>query len=370
MGNMMVMITIDINDDQISAALASALTQLDELSPVMNEIGARLGGYNRGTVQDRNRPGWHGLGWKIARHAGTVQEAGPEARSKTVDVVGWHVEFGSRLLRPGLCESQFECDPGWPLSHCASDRHAAHRMRITCPAQLAANPASLPTDVLMAIADQVARMYDQSGACFVAGLRCHRIPRASWPATGGRVCEMASLPQLPSAGGTVCVAPSRLEQFAARAFSAKIGGASDMHFLAQHDFAHSLASRSAGKLKLRDTPWALEFDATETADMAGTTWVRDFIAANAAGLIKGLSQGLRVAPGGDTVKRRGDGILRTVKAADLMELSAVTVPAYPMAQIKAPNWQARAFNELWHGGGYRCKEMLKRESGRPVKPLT
>ncbi|MEI6096727.1 MAG: hypothetical protein WCS20_00235 [Alphaproteobacteria bacterium] len=58
----MVMITIDINDDQISAALASALTQLDELSPVMNEIGARLGGYNRGTVQDRNRPGWHGLG--------------------------------------------------------------------------------------------------------------------------------------------------------------------------------------------------------------------------------------------------------------------------------------------------------------------
>ena len=74
--------------------------------------------------------------------------------------------------------------------------------------------------------------------------------------------------------------------------------------------------------------------------MAGTTWTRDFLAANAAGLIKGLSPGFRVAPGGDVVERRGDGILRTVRAAELLELSAVTVPAYPSAQIEARNWQA------------------------------
>lgn len=143
-------------------------------------------------------------------------------------------------------------------------------------------------------------------------------------------------------GTETMLAKGRFEQFAARAFSAKIAGAGDVHFLVQHDFSHPLASRSAGTLELRDTASALEFDATITPDMAGTTWARDFIAANAAGLIKGLSPGFRVAPGGDTVERRGDGILRTVRAAELLELSAVTVPAYPMAQIEARNWQARA----------------------------
>lgn len=138
------------------------------------------------------------------------------------------------------------------------------------------------------------------------------------------------------------LAKGRYEQFATRAFSAKLAGADDVHFLVQHDFAQPLASRSAGSLDLRDTPSALEFDATITPEMAGTTWARDFLSANAAGLIKGLSPGFRVAPGGDTVERRGDGILRTVRAAELLELSAVTVPAYPAAQIEARNWQAGA----------------------------
>jgi len=143
-------------------------------------------------------------------------------------------------------------------------------------------------------------------------------------------------------GTETMLASGRFEQFAARAFAGRLGGDGDVHFLVQHDFAQPLASRSAGTLELRDTASALEFDATITPDMAGTTWARDFIAANSAGLIKGLSPGFRVAPGGDVVERRGDGILRTVRAAELLELSAVTVPAYPAAQIEARNWQAGA----------------------------
>ena len=138
------------------------------------------------------------------------------------------------------------------------------------------------------------------------------------------------------------LAQGRFEQFAARAFSGRLDGAGDVHFLVQHDFTQPLASRSAGTLALRDTSSALEFDATITPEMAGTTWARDFLSANAAGLVKGLSPGFRVAPGGETVERRGDGILRTVRAAELLELSAVTVPAYPSAQIEARNWQAGA----------------------------
>ena len=140
-------------------------------------------------------------------------------------------------------------------------------------------------------------------------------------------------------GTETMLAKGRFEQFAARAFGGKIAGAGDVHFLVQHDYAQLLASRSAGTLALKDTAQALEFSATITPEMAGTSWARDFLSANSAGLIKGLSPGFVVAPGGDTVERRGDGILRTVKAADLFELSAVTVPAYPAAQIEARNWQ-------------------------------
>jgi HK97 family phage prohead protease len=143
-------------------------------------------------------------------------------------------------------------------------------------------------------------------------------------------------------GRETMLAKGRFEQFAARAFGGRLDGGGDVHFLVQHDFAQPLASRSAGTLTLTDTATALEFEATITADMASTTWTRDFLSANAAGLIKGLSPGFRVAPGGDTVERRGDGILRTVRAAELLEISAVTVPAYPSAQIEARNWQAGA----------------------------
>jgi HK97 family phage prohead protease len=140
-------------------------------------------------------------------------------------------------------------------------------------------------------------------------------------------------------GTETMLAKGRFEQFAARAFADKIAGAGDVHFLVQHDYAQPLASRSAGTLELRDSAQALEFTATITPEMASTTWARDFLSANAAGLVRGLSPGFVVAPGGDTVERRGDGVLRTVTAADLFELSAVTVPAYPAAQIEARNWQ-------------------------------
>ncbi len=136
------------------------------------------------------------------------------------------------------------------------------------------------------------------------------------------------------------LATGRAERFAARAFAARIEAGADIHLLAQHDYAQPLASRAAGTLTLRDTDQALELDALITSEMAQTTWARDFLSAHAAGLIRGLSPGFKVATGGDKIERRGDGLLRTVQAADLFEVSAVTVPAYSEAQIEARNWQA------------------------------
>jgi uncharacterized protein len=138
------------------------------------------------------------------------------------------------------------------------------------------------------------------------------------------------------------LAPGRRERFAPGAFGARVASGEDVHLLAGHDFDRPLASRAAGTLTLRDDADALTFEATLTSEAAATSWARDFLSAHAAGLIRGLSPGFRVAPGGDAVERRGADLVRTIRAADLFELSAVTVPAYPAAQLSARNWQPGA----------------------------
>lgn len=131
----------------------------------------------------------------------------------------------------------------------------------------------------------------------------------------------------------------RREMIAARAFADRIESGEDVHFLSGHDFNKPLASRSAGTLTLTETHDALTVEATISADMGQVSYVRDFLTAHAAGLVRGLSPGFRVRPGGETVEERGNAILRTIRAADLIEISAVTKPAYPQAQIEARNWQ-------------------------------
>ena len=142
------------------------------------------------------------------------------------------------------------------------------------------------------------------------------------------------------------LASRRRETFESRAFAARVNSGAEIHLLFGHDYDKPLASRSAGSLEVFDTETALEFRAT----IAGaTSWAADFLAAHAAGLIKGLSPGFRVAPGGDEVRSDGEGLLRTVKTADLFEISAVTVPAYPAAQIEARAWETHQDRQPYRG---------------------
>jgi hypothetical protein len=132
------------------------------------------------------------------------------------------------------------------------------------------------------------------------------------------------------------LAPGRNERIEARAFAARINDpAQDIYLLSGHDFDKPLASRGAGTLTIRDTGEAVQIEA-QIED--GTTWARDFLAAHKAGLIRGLSPGFRVPPGGERVERRGSTVLRSITRADLIEISAVTRPAYPAAQIEARGW--------------------------------
>ena len=151
-------------------------------------------------------------------------------------------------------------------------------------------------------------------------------------AEGGATRLVARFPY----GAETELAPGRREVVAPGAFADRIQAGEDIHLLSGHDYNHPLASRAAGTLTLTDTESALEIRATI---QDGTSWARDFLAANAAGLIRGLSPGFRVEPGGERVVRTGNGILRTITRAALFELSAVTRPAYPLAQIEARAWE-------------------------------
>ncbi|RUW76899.1 HK97 family phage prohead protease [Mesorhizobium sp. M1E.F.Ca.ET.063.01.1.1] len=140
-------------------------------------------------------------------------------------------------------------------------------------------------------------------------------------------------------GSETTLGDGRRERFAARAFRSRIDAGENVFLLAGHDPEKPLASTEAGSLTLRDGEDALHIEARVAAT---TTWANDALAALAAGLTKGISPGFRVRSGGDVVTRSADGLLRTVNAADLFEVSLVTLPAYDQAQIAARSWALAA----------------------------
>lgn len=136
-------------------------------------------------------------------------------------------------------------------------------------------------------------------------------------------------------GAATELAPGRHEIIAPRAFADRIEAGEEIHLLSGHDYNRPLASRSAGSLTITDTDAALVLEARIEG---GTSWAQDFLAAHRAGLVRGLSPGFRVQAGGERIEQRGNGLLRTITRAALFEVSAVTVPAYPEAQIEARAW--------------------------------
>lgn len=149
----------------------------------------------------------------------------------------------------------------------------------------------------------------------------------------------------------------RKEVIASRAFSYRVELPNeDIHLLVGHSYDTPLASKATGTLTLRDTIEALIFEARITPELAEVSWVRDTMAAIAAGLTVGISPGFRIPPARavpdaeEIAEEPDDGtpdengepqrgaIIRTVKSALLYEISVVTRPAYSEAQIEMRNW--------------------------------
>jgi len=140
-------------------------------------------------------------------------------------------------------------------------------------------------------------------------------------------------------GAEATLGDGRRELFAAGAFRSRVAAGENIFLLAGHDPEKPLASTEAGSLTLRDDDEALHIEARVVST---TSWANDALAALAAGLTKGLSPGFRVPAGGDLVTRGDGGLLRTVKRADLFEISMVSRPAYDAAQVALRNWQPDA----------------------------
>lgn len=140
----------------------------------------------------------------------------------------------------------------------------------------------------------------------------------------------------------------RKEVIASRAFEYRVNRPDeDIHLLVGHHYGQPLASKSAGTLRLKDGDDALTLEADIAPEMQEVSWVRDALAAMAAGLLVGLSPGFRIpperaVPDAEKVEEEdpalGMAMIRTIFAALLYEISLVTRPAYPETQIEARNW--------------------------------
>lgn len=149
----------------------------------------------------------------------------------------------------------------------------------------------------------------------------------------------------------------RKEVIAPRAFAYRIntpsehGGKKDIHLLAGHSYDKPLASVRSGTLDIQDSDEAVTFTATITEEMQEVSYVKDVLAAVAAGLAIGISPGFRLPPkravpeperiedeGHDPENGAHNAIIRTVLTALLYEMSIVTRPAYPETQIDARSW--------------------------------
>jgi len=144
----------------------------------------------------------------------------------------------------------------------------------------------------------------------------------------------------------------RKEVIAPRAFGFRVNDPSeDIDLLVGHSYDRPLASRAAGTLELTASDDALTFSATISEEMQRVSYVQDALTAMDAGLIIGISPGFRLPPrravaepekvddeGHDPENGAHNAIIRTVMQALLYELSIVTRPAYPEAQVQARSW--------------------------------
>lgn len=122
------------------------------------------------------------------------------------------------------------------------------------------------------------------------------------------------------------------------AFASSLADGDEVMALAYHEWEKPLARRSANTLTLAEDAKGLAVEIT----LADTTTARDLIADIDAGNVSGMSFGFCCCPGGDkwTINNNGQPTVRELIDVELIEVSAVTCPAYTDTSIAARSLDA------------------------------
>lgn len=114
------------------------------------------------------------------------------------------------------------------------------------------------------------------------------------------------------------------------AFDAHLASGAEVFLLAFHDFNQPLARTGNASLKLHSEAKGLAFEAGPLPESRAA---EDILALARSGTIAGASFAFRVPPGGDVWSATRD--RRELVRVELIEVSAVTQPAYADATISA-----------------------------------
>jgi HK97 family phage prohead protease len=120
------------------------------------------------------------------------------------------------------------------------------------------------------------------------------------------------------------------ERIAPGAFSQSLKDHPNVLILAQHDMAQPLGSVESGTAKVWQDDRGVQF----TCKLPDTSWADDLASLISDGIVRSMSFGFSVPPGGDDWTTQSDGTtLRTVNTALLYECSVVTAPAYAQTSV-------------------------------------
>lgn len=114
------------------------------------------------------------------------------------------------------------------------------------------------------------------------------------------------------------------------AFDESLASGEDILALFNHDSGMPLGRRSTGTLILKRDARGLGIEIDPPEDVSYAEDLKKLIA---RGDIKQMSFGFTVPPGGDSWKRDGTQVVRTLHKVNLAEVSAVAMPAYPATTI-------------------------------------
>ncbi len=130
--------------------------------------------------------------------------------------------------------------------------------------------------------------------------------------------------------------PGLIERIAPGAFTRTLAEGADVRALVDHDPSKIIGRTKAGTLTLLENKKGLHVD----IDAADTTAGQDILKSVARGDVDQMSFGFRVVKESWEDKKDGSAV-RTLEDVDLVDVSAVTFPAYPDTTIAARSLELR-----------------------------